>query len=127
MFPLRDDIPSLRVPVVNYVIIGMCVVAFLAQLAAPGEEPRFFDDLGCLRDYLATRAVAPDAVVFVADHRTGEWVQARDAVYSVSSGRRTPMSSGIVAHGSRASRDVDPAAAGGVDVPLWAILGEARK
>jgi len=23
---------------------------FAAQLAAPGEEPRFFDDLGCLRD-----------------------------------------------------------------------------
>ena len=30
-----------------------------AQLAAPGEEPVFFDDIGCLRDFL--REHAPDA------------------------------------------------------------------
>jgi hypothetical protein len=34
------------------------------------------------------------------------------------------MASGIVAHASRASRDVDPAATGGVDIPVRAILGE---
>jgi hypothetical protein len=37
------------------------------------------------------------------------------------------MASGIVAHGSRASRDADPSAAGGEDVPVSAILGEGRK
>ena len=94
-----------------------------AQIVAPGEEADVFDDIGCLRDYLAQHGLARDAVVFVADHRTGEWVQARYAVYTVSAGRRTPMSSGIVAHGSRASRDSDLVAAGGVDVPVRAILG----
>jgi hypothetical protein len=34
------------------------------------------------------------------------------------------MASGIVAHGSRASRDADPAAAGGVDVPVRVVLGD---
>ena len=30
--------------------------ATAAQIAAPGEEPRFFDEIGCLRDYLAGAA-----------------------------------------------------------------------
>ena len=94
-----------------------------AQIVAPREEPRVFDDIGCLRDYLAQHAVAREAVVFVADHRTGEWVRAADAVYTVSRARRTPMASGIVAHASRASREADGAAAGGEDVAVSAILG----
>jgi copper chaperone NosL len=94
-----------------------------AQIVASGEEARIFDDIGCLRDYLARHQMTHDAVVFVADHRTGEWVPARDAVYTISAGRRTPMASGIVAHGSRASRDADPAAAGGADVPVRVVLG----
>lgn len=94
-----------------------------AQIVASGEEARIFDDIGCLHDYLARHQMTHDAVVFVADHRTGEWVPARDAVYTISTGRRTPMASGIVAHGSRASRDADPAAAGSVDVPVRVVLG----
>ena len=40
MFPLRDDIPSIRVPVVNYILIGLCVLGFLAEMFSPdgGEE-----------------------------------------------------------------------------------------
>ena len=94
-----------------------------AQIVASGEDVRIFDDIGCLRDYLAGHQVTHDAVVFVADHRTGGWVPAREAVYTISTGRRTPMASGIVAHVSRASRDADPAAAGGVDVPVRVVLG----
>lgn len=94
-----------------------------AQIVASGEETRIFDDIGCLRDYLARQQIPRDAVVFVADHRTGEWVPARDAVYTLSTGRRTPMASGIIAHVSRASRDADPLVAGGADVPVRVILG----
>ena len=94
-----------------------------AQIVASGEDARIFDDIGCLRDYLARHQLTNDAVVFVADHRTGEWVPARDAVYTISTGRRTPMASGIVGHVSRASRDADPAAAGGVDLPVRVVLG----
>ncbi len=32
MFPIRDNIPSRTVPIVNYAIIGLCALAFLAQL-----------------------------------------------------------------------------------------------
>lgn len=34
MIPLRDNIPSLTTPIVNYVIIGVCTLAFVAQLTS---------------------------------------------------------------------------------------------
>jgi membrane associated rhomboid family serine protease len=36
MFPIRDDVPTNSVPWVNYLIIGLCVAAYLAQISAPG-------------------------------------------------------------------------------------------
>lgn len=40
MFPIRDDVPSARIPVVNYAIIGICAAVFVWQASAPdgGEE-----------------------------------------------------------------------------------------
>lgn len=83
-----------------------------AQIAQRGDEPVFFDEAGCLRDYLGGHATPADAVVYVADHRTGEWVNARTAVFTRTSAS-TPMGSGLLAHADAASRDADPAAAGG--------------
>lgn len=37
MFPLKDDIPSRSIPLVNYTMIGLCVLIYLAQQAAPGQ------------------------------------------------------------------------------------------
>lgn len=96
---------------------------FAAQIVAPGEEPRLFDDIGCLRDYVRRHSPIPQARVFVADHRTGEWIDAARAIYTRSTAVKTPMASGIIAHASIASRDGDHEAAGGEDVPVSAILG----
>ena len=86
-----------------------------AQLTAPGEEPLFFDDIGCLRDYLKTAQVLPKgAVAFVIDHRTGGWIRARDAVFTRADSLATPMGSHLIAHASAPSRDGDSAALGGV-------------
>ncbi|MEW6323078.1 MAG: nitrous oxide reductase accessory protein NosL [Acidobacteriota bacterium] len=82
-------------------------VHFAAQIVAPGDEALFFDDVGCLREYLETQAVPPDAVAYVADHRTGEWVRAADAVYTRATNLQTPMGSGLVAHRDEASRSAD--------------------
>jgi copper chaperone NosL len=84
-----------------------------AQIAAPGEEPQFFDDIGCLREYLRSTQPPGDAVVFVADHRTGEWARAVDAVYTRSHTVATPMGSGLLAHRDAASRAADALAHGG--------------
>lgn len=88
-----------------------------AQIVAPGEEPLFFDDIGCLRDYLASAAPPADAVVYVSDHRTGAWVDASQAVFTKGT-IETPMGSGIIAHADAASRDADDAARGGTGVSL---------
>lgn len=97
---------------------------FAAQLVAPNEEPRFFDDLGCLRDYLREHPRLPrGAVAYVADHRTSAWVRADAATYSRVPGLRTPMSSELIAHADAASRDADPAASGAVPVPAAELLG----
>ena len=90
---------------------------FASQIVAPGEEPRFFDDLGCLAAHLRNRPPLPSgAVVYVADHRTREWAVAASAVFTKAAGLDTPMGSGVVAHASPTSRDADPAAAAGKPV-----------
>jgi copper chaperone NosL len=97
-----------------------------AQIVAPGEEPLIFDDIGCLRDYVARMGAADGAVRFVADHRTGAWIAAEDAMFTKVTSVSTPMASGIIAHADRASRDADPAAANGQSVDAVAILGGMR-
>lgn len=82
---------------------------FAAQIVAKGEEPRFFDDIGCLRDHLQRSGRRDDAVMYVADHRTKAWVLADKAVYVRNDQVRTPMGSHILAFADAASRDADPA------------------
>jgi len=97
---------------------------FAAQLVAPGEEPRFFDDLGCLVAYLRDAGdLPPGAVAYVADHRTGDWVRAAAAVYTRVDTLATPMSSHLVAHLDAGSRDADAAARGGSTVPASELFG----
>jgi copper chaperone NosL len=82
-----------------------------AQIVSPSEDARLFDDLGCLRDYLADHRLPHDARVYVADHRTGEWVDASTAVFARVASVDTPMGSHVVAWRDQASRDGDAAAA----------------
>ncbi len=96
-----------------------------SQLVAAGELPRFFDDLGCLRDFVAAGKTTQGAVAFVADHRTKRWVRADRAVYTRVPGLETPMSSHLVAHGDAASRDQDPDARGGTPVDTRQLFGPA--
>ncbi len=97
-----------------------------AQIAAPGEEPRFFDEIGCLRDDLGAATLPQGAMVYVADHRTGAWLDARQAVFTRTS-LSTPMASGLLAHADAASRDADPAARQGDPVAAGTILGPSAR
>jgi copper chaperone NosL len=85
---------------------------FAAQVVAPMEEPKFFDDVGCLQRYLEGAPLAKGAVAYVADHRTGAWVRAEQAVFTRVA-LETPMGSHVIAHADAASRDLDPAASNG--------------
>ena len=97
---------------------------FASQIVAPGEEPRFFDDLGCLAAYLRDHAsLPPGAVAYVADHRSGDWVPPSAAVFTSVPGLETPMGSHVVAHASASSRDADPASQRGTPVEPRAFFG----
>ena len=105
-------------------------VHFAAQIVAPGEEPVFFDDIGCLRDYLTSKGAATvelpaGAVAYVADHRTGAWVRAADAVFTRAGARSTPMGGGLIAHADGASARSGSDAKGGAPVDVAAIFGPA--
>lgn len=77
---------------------------FAAQLVAPGEEPRFFDDIGCMRKYAAAhRDIAWTG--FVSDYHTKEWIRADTAKYWKCDSIETPMSSKIVAAAEKPAAD----------------------
>jgi copper chaperone NosL len=98
---------------------------FAAQLVAPSEEAKFFDDIGCLLEHLSASPPSRGAVAFVADHRTKEWVAAASAVFTRNAALDTPMNSHLVAHASDESRRQDPAVAGGVGVAAAELFGRA--
>jgi copper chaperone NosL len=97
-----------------------------SQVVAPNQEPKFFDDLGCLDRFLAASTLPSGARVFVADHRTGEWVPAESAVFTRTNGAIGAMGSPFVAHATAASREADANAVGSV-VPLTDALPTFRK
>ena len=97
---------------------------FAAQLTEPGELPRFFDDPGCMVEYLKSGGLKNrSATAWVADHRNGAWVRADRAVYTRVPGLSTPMNHKLIAHETAASRDSDPDARGGESLALQAIFG----
>ena len=96
---------------------------FASQVVAPGELPRFFDDLGCLGAYLKAGRAPAGAVAYVADHRTKAWVPAERAVYTRVAGLETPMGSHVIAHADAASRDDDPDAQGGGPASATELFG----
>jgi len=96
---------------------------FASQLVATGELPRFFDDLGCLAEFLKAGKAPAGAVAFVADHRTKAWVRADRAVYTRVPGLETPMGSHVVAHADAASRDQDGDARPGTPVSVAELFG----
>ncbi|HEY0592468.1 MAG TPA: nitrous oxide reductase accessory protein NosL [Thermoanaerobaculia bacterium] len=69
---------------------------FATQLVAKGEEPRFFDDIGCMRKYFAKHRAEAAWAGFVSDYRTKQWVAVAKADYWKCPSVETPMSSHIV-------------------------------
>lgn len=73
-------------------------LAHAAQAVAPGEEPRFYDDRGCLAQDAAS--LPPGARLFVQlDGGTG-WIDVDDAYFAFPEGARTPMGYGVTAFGT---------------------------
>jgi copper chaperone NosL len=99
-------------------------VRFAGQIVAPGEEPAFFDDIGCLGTFVTkTGAFGPGAIAYVTDHRSSAWVQAARAIYTRVADLDTPMGSHLIAHADSASRSADAVAQRGTVVDAREIFG----
>jgi copper chaperone NosL len=95
-----------------------------AQLVAPSEEPRFFDDIGCLASFLKEHPEQPaGAIAYVADHLSRTWVPADRALYTRVPGLDTPMGSHLVAHADERSRQDDAVTARGSAAATADVFG----
>jgi copper chaperone NosL len=99
---------------------------FAAQLVAPGEEPRFFDDIGCLATFVKAGRAPAGATAFVTDYRTRDWIRADRAVYARVPGLQTPMGSQLVAHADAATPTGTPVALSELFGPAGPPAGVAR-
>jgi copper chaperone NosL len=66
-----------------------------AQAVAPGDEPRFYDDRGCLAK--DAPSLSSSARVFVQIDGGVGWIDAEDAFFAFPTNRRTPMGYGLTA------------------------------
>lgn len=89
-----------------------------AEVVSPGEEPRQYDDIGCLVNDLRQRPAGAAARAFVADYASAGLVPAGMAAYTRVESVTTPMSSHLVAHATPAAREADARVRGGT--PLTA-------
>lgn len=64
MFPIRDDVPSSRLPVVNTLIVALCSIAFLFQLAGGDSGERMAEEYG----FIPARLTRPGQAL-VIPHR----------------------------------------------------------
>jgi copper chaperone NosL len=99
---------------------------FAAQIVSDSREPLFFDDLACLRSFLLGASSPVDGATYFVDHRTGEWVAARQAVFSRNERIATPMSSHLLAHATAESREADPDARGGTVMSFAEVFEGVR-
>ncbi len=101
-----------------------------AEIVAPGEEPRLYDDIGCLVDGIRRgdlRSMGQEATIYVADHRTGAWIKAPDAVYTRVASLDTPMGSHLIAHADASSRAADRDSEGGIALTIGEVLPAATE
>lgn len=69
---------------------------FASQIVAPSGKTWFFDDHGCMAAWLAARPFKQEAIIWVKDLDSGEWIDGRGAWYSRTD--QTPMSYGFGAY-----------------------------
>jgi len=70
---------------------------FAGEVVMVSGSVDVFDDIGCLRDWVQEHPPPEGAGLFVVDHESGVWLDARTAFYVQAGKLPTPMSSGLAA------------------------------
>jgi copper chaperone NosL len=76
---------------------------FAAEAVTVSGSVDFFDDIGCLAEWVIEHQPPESAGLFVVDFRSGEWLDAKAAYYIRAEKLPTPMSFGLAAFQSEAS------------------------
>lgn len=77
---------------------------YAAGYVLPNGQERRFDDIGCMLNHHQQQQEQA-ANFWVVDYHSGEWINAKNAVFVKSSEITTPMASGIIALASRESAE----------------------
>lgn len=77
---------------------------FAAAVVTADGDVRKFDDIGCLVEHESGR-IPPDAACWVRDSRSGEWLDARQAIFIHSPSIASPMGFGLAARPTDAAAD----------------------
>lgn len=77
-------------------------LVYAAAYQTQGQEPRLFDDIGCMIEALRSEAAFPSNV-WVQDAAGGGWLDANAATFVASPDIRTPMSGGTLAYADAAT------------------------
>ncbi|MDQ3171375.1 MAG: nitrous oxide reductase accessory protein NosL [Acidobacteriota bacterium] len=70
---------------------------FAAAYRAPGQEPRVFDDIACLRAAARREGNLQALTSWFHDAESREWIDGRRATFVYSEQLKTPMSGGMIA------------------------------
>ena len=116
---------------VNEDICAFCRMAvserrFAAQVVTVGGRAEFYDDIGCLVDWLAENGQPEGAGIFVVDFTTGRWLTATGAGYVRSPRLPTPMGHGLAAFADREAAQAATRELGGEVVGWDDLVAEAR-
>ena len=98
---------------------------YAAAFRTHNEEPRAFDDIGCMLQALRTEAASPTNV-WVQDAAGGGWLDADDAIFVASPQLRTPMGGGLLAYADEAAAGKAAITLGGEVVRSFRELMERR-
>lgn len=82
---------------------------YAAAYQAAGQEPRLFDDIGCLLDAVR-RETASSIEIWVQDAAGAGWLDADKATFVASPDIRTPMSGGLLAYADASAAEKAAAA-----------------
>jgi copper chaperone NosL len=85
---------------------------YAAAYQAGGNEPRVFDDIGCMLKAIRTETASP-ITVWLQDAAGAGWIDAQAATIVASPRIPTPMSGGLLAYADAAAAERAAAAHGG--------------
>ena len=102
----------------SYCKMAISEKQYAAEFFDSEGEVYKFDEIGCMRNFVARAQIRPTAV-FVKDFESRTWLDGKQAVYVRSEKFNTPMNGQITAFKDNRAAQAAAAKFDGTLVPLW--------